>query len=253
MWTRPSSRYNLAGRASLRPEGDSLSIRVDPIVSRWQPKPGGFRRMAVLSDRDAARWAALAGRAGVALEARLDPRVLANRVETSRSGWRVEPVGSALHRARPTAPAMASRHRSLLRTDVRSFYPTVDPSVLYRALVAAGVAGRVATAAAAMVEGWGSEGHGGLPIGPPGSAVMANAVLRPVDDAVAMVPYLRWVDDYLIAASDPAEAARLVEQVDQALDRLGLVRSEPKTALVTLGPGAVWPGGRNSRPGDPSH
>jgi hypothetical protein len=92
------------------------------------------------------------------------------------------------------------------------------------------------------VEGWGGEGYAGLPIGPPGSAVLANAVLAPVDRALADVPYLRWVDDYLIGAESERTAVEILERIDDQLERLDLQRSAAKTSVFVGGQELTWPG-----------
>jgi hypothetical protein len=60
---------------------------------------------------------------------------------------------------------------------------------------------------------------------------MANAVLAPVDAALDGFRFLRWVDDYLVAASSEREAEEALERMDHALAGLGLLRSEPKTRI----------------------
>lgn len=209
------------------------TYRTDPALTFRAPKPdGGHRLMARLSPRDAATWEALAGRVARVLEARLDRRVLAARAVVTRRGWRPAPVGPALRRARAAAEALV-RRGPVLATDVESFYASVRPEVLCRGLRAAGAGREDAGLAAAMLEGWGSDGLPGLPIGPRGSAVLANAVLLPVDAALGATPFVRWVDDYLLG--DPDALARL----DEALNRVGLARSIRKTRAGEVLP---WPG-----------
>ncbi len=187
--------------------------------------------MAVLSDRDAARWHAIGGRVTAAAEPRLDGRVVANRALRLGPRWVLLPVGPALRRARRLSAAMARRSESLLRTDVASFYHSITPATLHRALIATGVEAADARAAAAMLEGWGSDGYPGLPIGPPASAVMANVVLREVDAAVGP-PFVRWVDDYLVAVASDRQARQVLERLDEGLRCLGLSRSVAKTHLL---------------------
>jgi hypothetical protein len=202
--------------------------------------------MAVLSRRDHARWSGLAGRVAVAVEPRLSARVVGNRAELGRRTWRPAPLRPALRSARTAASRLGRRWPVLVRTDVSSFYPSVDPSTLYRALVESGVQGAIASAAADLVEGWGSHGYAGLPIGPPGSAIMANAVLCPVDAALEETPFLRWVDDYLLGARSDRHAAQLVDRLDEALERVGLRRSLSKTTTAAGCGGITWPGGGSS-------
>ncbi|HEX2025202.1 MAG TPA: RNA-directed DNA polymerase [Actinomycetota bacterium] len=224
-----------------------MAVRVDPIVWRWEVTPTGtVRRMATLSEGDARRWTAVAARVAAAMEPALRPEVVANRVRLGRRGWSFVPLRTALRSARSRAAAIARRRPVLLRTDVAAFYPSVDPAVAYRTLVRRSVDRSVCAAAADMLEGWGSEGYPGLPIGPPGSAVLANALLDPVDRAVAPSPFLRWVDDYVIGLDDPSEAAAVVDRLDEALDGIGLRRSERKTCISASATGSTWPGGTMS-------
>jgi hypothetical protein len=207
-----------------------VPVRVDPIVSYTIPKPaGGARRMAILSRRDAIRWHDLAGRVAYVLESRLGTEVLGNRSRLGRGGWRPAPLGPALRRARKAARDLeAPLH---LRTDVEAFYASVTPSVLTDRLVRSGSELDVARLAADMVDAWGSEGYGGLPIGPPGSAVLANAVLMAADDALGPLPFVRWADDYLIGCWSEAAAASALDRLDGQLASLGLSRSPGKTEL----------------------
>jgi hypothetical protein len=189
--------------------------------------------MARLSEPDAARWHALAGRVAVLIGRALPLRVLANRAVVGGRGWSLEPVGPSLRRARELGRRMAASS-VVVRTDVVAFYPSVTPSRASGALIDVGAEGGDARLAASMLEGWASEGYPGLPIGPPASAVLANAVLRPVDRAVARFSFVRWVDDYLVAAPYPSQVPEILERLDESLGALGLARSVPKT--VTAGP-----------------
>ena len=71
----------------------------------------------------------------------------------------------------------------------------------------------------------------GLPVGPDASAVLANAVLAPVDRALreAGIDHLRWVDDVVLSGPDP-EAA--VSTLREALGRIDLRLNERKTRIV---------------------
>jgi hypothetical protein len=182
----------------------------------------------------------------VAVEPRLSGRILGNRAVFGRGTWRLAPLRPALARARIAAARLGHGSPVLVRTDVRSFYPSVDPSALYRALLDTTVDRATVSDGADLLEGWGSDGYAGLPIGPPGSAVMANAMLGPVDAALEGIPFLRWVDDYLFQARSERDAEQLVDRLDEALDRLGLRRSLPKTTSMAGCSGLIWPGGDSS-------
>jgi Reverse transcriptase (RNA-dependent DNA polymerase) len=177
------------------------------------------------------------------VERSLPGRVLANRAFGGAAGWVLEPVGPALRRARHAAAALAGAP-VVLHTDVAAFYASMSPSVVASTLRALGVDREDRQTAASMLEGWGAHGYPGLPIGPPGSAVMANAVLAPVDAALDGFRFLRWVDDYLVAASSERAGEEALERMDHALAGLGLLRSEPKTRICE-GAGA-WLAGHSS-------
>jgi Reverse transcriptase (RNA-dependent DNA polymerase) len=209
-----------------------VPVRTDPISSYpILKRAGGVRVMAVLSDRDARRWHDLAGRVGPVLEGRLPHSVLADRLTAVPGGWRFRPVRPAFDEAREACIRLARGGGVLVQADVASFYPSVTPSVLASAVIDAGGDPADAGLAAALLEGWGSEGYLGLPIGPRGSAILANAVLRPVDDSMDGRPFLRWVDDYLIVCSDERDAARALDRIDETLDRMALRRAVTKTRM----------------------
>jgi hypothetical protein len=64
-----------------------------------------------------------------------------------------------------------------------------------------------------------------------------------VDRALANVDFLRWVDDYLVAAPSERAAAEILERLDEALAGLGLRRAMAKTRILQGGRSITWPGG----------
>ncbi len=220
-----------------------MPVRTDPIVTYEIPKPsGGSRLMATLSYRDARRWHALAGRVTRVLEQRLSDQVCGNRATVDGPGWSLRALRPSLGKARLRAQRLASRTSLLIRADVASFYPSVTPGVLSGSLRRVGVEPADARLAADLVDGWGSDGYAGLPIGPPGSAVLANAVLRPVDGALRELPFLRWVDDYLIGCRTERDAHRALDLLDETLAGMGLRRSRAKTRVEEDRRSIRWPG-----------
>jgi hypothetical protein len=201
--------------------------------------------MAVLSTRDAGRWRQLGRRVADVVEPILGRRVLAGRSMRSAGQWRAQPLGPALDRARRGAEQLVAGSSVVVRTDVRDFYPSIDPSSLYRCLRRVGLPAEDASTASAMLEGWGNSGYPGLPVGPPASAVLSNAVLVPVDEALGDGPWLRWCDDLLIGARTMADAGRVLERLDVELAVLGLERSGPKTHVLE-GTAVRWPGAGGS-------
>jgi hypothetical protein len=208
--------------------------RPDPIEVEMRPRPGRPpRRMARLSERDARAWHALGGRLATVLEPCLGPEVVANRAVVSGGRWRLETLDASLRRLETSLGACrrtAGAGGGYLSTDVEDFFPSVGPQTVARALGAAGAAPDDARRVAAMLEGWAALGYEGLPIGPAASAVVANAVLRPVDEAVG-APFVRWVDDYLVPLASDRQADELLQRMDEALERLELRRSVRKTRV----------------------
>jgi len=222
----------------------SPRVRTDPVGSLPIPKRGGgVRRLALLSARDAEAWDRTGGALAGVVERILRPEVLANRARASSTGgWHLERHEPALVAARRAAAHLMRDAQTVARSDVRSFYGTVRPGTLWRSLVGAGAPRGAARRAAEMLEGWGSAGHPGLPIGPRTSAVLATAVLADADRALGSLPFLRWVDDYLIAAPDERAASLALERLDEALGRLGLARAPEKTRVEDGGRPGTWLG-----------
>jgi hypothetical protein len=194
--------------------------------------------MALLSERDSLRWHSVGEEVAGSLEPRLLPGVLANRSMAAASGSR---LGRSLDRARREIRRVRARSEAVLLTDVRSFYPSVTPRVAFEAVSGVGLQD-AASRIAWMLEEWGSEGYSGLPIGPPASAIVANAVLTPIDAELASSPCLRWVDDLAIGVDRSRRVPELLERLDLALDRLGLERAESKTHVHARGEPFGWLG-----------
>jgi hypothetical protein len=197
--------------------------------------------MALLTGRDEGRWRQLGQRVADVLEPILGRRVLAGRSMHSGREWRPEPLGQALCRARHAAERLVAGSSVVVRTDVRNFYHSIDAASLYRCLRRVGLPAEDANTASGMLEGWGSHGYPGLPVGPPASAVLSNAVLVPVDEALGDGRWLRWCDDLLIGVRGMADADSVLDRLDTELAGLGLDRSGSKTHILE-GSTVRWPG-----------
>ncbi|HXF72730.1 MAG TPA: RNA-directed DNA polymerase [Actinomycetota bacterium] len=205
------------------------------------PRPGGGPRLLVrLPERDARAYGALVGAAVPAIETSLGPGVVGNRALPG-SGVRLEPLGAARARRRAALRALLTppRVRAVLVLDVADFYPSVSPDVVERALRSAG-AGDVARALGRLLRSLSERGVRGLPVGPDPSAVLANAVLAPLDRALrgAGLRHLRWVDDVLAPAEDASSARRGLDLALRALDGLGLAPN-PRKSRILLEPEEV--------------
>jgi hypothetical protein len=203
-------------------------------------RPG--RRVVVLHPALAARYTSLVAAVAGDVEARLDRRVLANRVVSHSveppmlrlAPWRAERDGFARRLA-----GLAARAPCLVLTDVRDCYGRIGPAAVERSLLALGCAAPASRAVSRFLRGLAPHGLRGLPVGPDASAVLANAVLSRLDAALraAGVEHLRWVDAVVAFAEGPADARAVLGLVDAALARIGLERHEGKTRVLT-DPGA---------------
>jgi Reverse transcriptase (RNA-dependent DNA polymerase) len=200
-------------------------------------RAGSERRLAVLDPETRDRYRRLVARSAGAVEAGLSDAVVANRV----SSWRLEPPELRLRPWRAERRIFAARLISLSGraeaiafADVHRCFASIPAERVGQALR------RLEVDAAEEVEGFlrdlESDGVRGLPVGPPPSAVLANAVLAALDSSLegAGVPHLRWVDDVVLAAADASAALDLVRS---ALGRIGLRLNERKTRVIA-DPGA---------------
>lgn len=198
--------------------------RPGPI--RWElvAKPaGGTRPIAHLDPRDAAVYRRLVQPHAAAVDRGLGAGAFANR--TDRFGNLVA-VGPARRRWRGAVDrAMATPPRgSIILSDVRDCYASIDPRVLGRV-------GIDDPDLLGFLRGLHDAGVRGLPVGPQPSAIIANAVLGFADRAVveaAAVP-IRWVDDVVLVGRDRLGAERAFDAWRRALASLGLEAHDGKT------------------------
>jgi hypothetical protein len=213
------------------------------------------RRILTVLDRDSLEtYTRCVAQVAWEVEASLSQRVLANRVaacstdplELRLQPWRAERDAFAARLAE-----LAERWGALVFADVRRCYPSISPAVVGAELRRIGVstAGEVESFLRVLQ----AEGVCGLPVGPDPSAVLANAVLGHVDRRLEEMglAHVRWVDDMVLASSDPAGTLSLVQR---ALAEIGLHVNEAKTRVIVgaptavLGPGLGSPIGRIGLP-----
>jgi hypothetical protein len=123
----------------------------------------------------------------------------------------------------------------MCRTDVASYYASVDLGLLLKSLVDWGVELRIATLTIEVLDWWRDKnGLRGLPIGPEFSAVLGNAFLMPLDRRMRSdsVTHLRYMDDVFLFSRTPA-LEDVLQGIDQELNSLSLQRSVNKTKTFT--------------------
>lgn len=192
----------------------------------------GERRFVVLDPWTRERYVRLVAASVEKIESLLSPAVMANRVaswgldppELRLRPWRLERQLFAARLA-----SLASRGGTIAFADVRRCYASISPATVGRTLRTGGIG------TASEIEGFlvalERVGVRGLPVGPEASAVLANAVLAPVDRALrdAGVEHLRWVDDVVLRGPDPGVALSVFRG---ALAEIGLLPNGRKTKVV---------------------
>jgi hypothetical protein len=198
-------------------------------------RPDGRARLLTHLPPDLARrYAELVGRVAPAVERSLPPGVVANRVRLG-PGLVVEPVTLARARLRSVLRVVEGpgRDASIVRSDVRDCYASIGLEAIAGSLVAARADPSAADAILRLLGRLHGCGVRGLPVGPPPSAVLANAVLAHADRAIASagVGHARWVDDVVLFAGSAGEARRALDAWRRALGEVGLEASITKTAF----------------------
>lgn len=147
---------------------------------------------------DVVAYRALVGRHASALAAGVDPtRVLSARLAARPPGWRTEHFHVPAGERRERGLELLNAHGMLVTLDIAEYYPTIGRNALEK-LAASGVN----EANFRQLLEWLDALHAtsqvtGLPIGPGGSELLANPLLRPADAVLDDhgLAYLRYMDD----------------------------------------------------------
>lgn len=221
-----------------------MTLDRPPGPIRWElhTRPDGDARAIVRLDlSDAATYRRLVLPFAGRVERSQGPGSFANR--TDRSG-RLLPVQPARRRWRTALErAVAARPSgAIVVSDVRACYASIDRRVLLRA-------GIDETDLLAFLAALERLGVPGLPVGPPPSAILANAVLGWADAAVrartGVVP-IRWVDDVVFVAEAPSAAVRAFDVWRRSLASLGLEPNDAKTVRGLCAEAAAASVGRSA-------
>lgn len=227
---------------------EDLHVRI-----RAEPKRGGIRWLVALGAAAAEAYAAAVAPLVPAIEAALPREVLANRVAAVRrdpARIELEPWEVARARFRRLVRERAARAGAALMVDVRDCYGSISVPTVAASLTALGCAAHRVAAVVGILERLAARGVRGLPIGPEPSAVLANAVLLPVDRALREGGWhhLRWVDDVIVFTEGPGAAAEALERFTAAVSDLGLAVATPKTRVI-VDPAAIRGAAACSGPG----
>lgn len=227
---------------SIEPVG-SGHIRVDSIARH----DGGHRVIVHLGEPDRLRYAAAVAAVTPVIEGSLSDGVVANRAKARQDGLELEPWTFARRRYRAALRA-ASRgsSRAAFVGDVRDCYGSIGPAAVSSALHLMGVGRDRIDELVEILGSFEARGVRGLPIGPDPSAVLANAVLAPVDAAlreVAGFAAMRWVDDVVVFTRDVARARRAAAVFRRAVRAIGLEANDSKCRVVDEPQAVIGAGG----------
>ena len=162
------------------------------------PKPdGGVRWLTDLGPIDHAAYRSAVTPLLARIERSLGAEVLANRARWGSGSWGLAPWRPAWRtwgRLVTAAVREAGPGTLFAVADVRDCYGSISPDAVSSAF------GTAADALVAFLRRLGDAGVRGLPVGPDPSAVVANAILERLDDAVRSsgASHLRWVDDLVL-------------------------------------------------------
>ena len=215
----------------------SIERRDDAIRLEVVPKScGGSRTLIHLGDHDRRRYDAAVASVTPSVERALTSGAVANRAHATPLGLELEPWRLArLRYVRSLRAAARGPSRAAFVGDVRDCYGSITPATVVRALHVAGASPRHIERVAALLHDFELRGVRGLPIGPHPSAVLANAVLAQVDDALAWAsdgPAYRWVDDVVVFTQDAASCREVAAVFDRALGALGLSANAQKCRII---------------------
>ena len=124
----------------------------------------------------------------------------------------------------------------LVRTDVRSYFPSLDHNRLCKLLDCKNWLSDNRTKGVLLdcLKKWEVEHGKGIPIGYECSDHIGNLFLIPLDEALADFRVHRYVDDIYIYVEDYERAKQAIHIVDKVLENLSLQRNTLKTEFLNL-------------------
>jgi hypothetical protein len=191
--------------------------------------------LIVPSPADQLAFARSVARAIPAIRRASDRASHANRIVAwdPAHGPILEPWTRARTRWRRDVRHLGNGRRFVAVTDARACYASISPIALVRRLIALGTPETCVDEIASWLRAFGEVGVEGLPVGPPVSAVLADAVLSAGDDAIrgAGAAHVRWVDDVAIFAPDARTRTEALRALRRTWASFGLELHDGKTVL----------------------
>lgn len=205
-------------------------------VTPHRTPSGKVRWLATLAPEAAAAYAASVAAVVPAIERRLGPAAFADRAQPAADGAvRLAPWEPARRRWRTTGGRRLEHAvRAVVVADVYDCFASIGPAAVARALVEAGALPEAVDRVVACLHALADDGVRGLPVGPAASAVLGNAVLAGLDEAIERqgVPHLRWVDDVIAFAPSRREARLALDSLRLSGAEIELELHDRKTRIV---------------------
>lgn len=189
---------------------------MQPRMTEVAKPDGGTRRLVRLHPVDDQAYEAAIAAIAPRIDRRLGQGVRGNRLGSSAAGrlslaaWR-----PALAGLRRSLGGARSQGAVIGLADVRECYASIGLGLVENALVAVEAPTSDRRDVLQLLERLHACQVPGLPIGPPGSAVLANGVLADIDSAIADrgISHLRWVDDFAVLADTDLERRRGMDAI----------------------------------------
>ncbi|HRK05445.1 MAG TPA: reverse transcriptase family protein [Chlorobiota bacterium] len=126
-------------------------------------------------------------------------------------------------------------NRFVFNTDIQNFYPTLNSSMVYRALLNVGFIPRIASIITKLTTYKGS-----VPTGAPTSSAIANIVMSEFDEIVSAhaskrdLQYTRFVDDIVLSGQYDFRHSGSVAFILESIRSFGLKYHNRKTCFLDL-------------------
>lgn len=229
----------LSSKEALKANHDriaSLNIYSERLVA--PSGPTGFRVVTKIHPF----WNIYLNGLGIAIAEVLEPKRSDNahsyrflpdggtRLFDDRRSWR------AFKEATVAQAEQAGNGSVIVQTDISSFYEHISHHYIENIISELdGEGAKVSSQVNALLSKFSAGRSFGLPIGGQGARILAELFLNRVDDALTMrrVQWHRYVDDYVLVASDTTEAYRALAALAHCLMDCGLTLNKSKTVLLS--------------------
>jgi reverse transcriptase-like protein len=130
---------------------------------------------------------------------------------------------------------LSNRYPVIVQTDIADFYPRIYHHRIENALNRLPDAFDTPKRIMALLKAFSKNVSYGLPIGGPGSRILAELALNGTDTLLVRkgVVFCRYADDYAIFCSDKADAYRTLVFLSEKLANEGLALQKKKTRILT--------------------